>query len=173
MTSEAFDANLGGLNGADGKCAAAATAGGLTGVFKAWLSDGTTDAASRLAHSSDPYQLPTGTLVAANWAALTSGTLAHAIDETEFGAATPPVTGTVNSLCGGVTNQGVWTFTQTDGSRQSGSPCGDWTDNAAASSPGSLTGGIYSATNPQWTDTCSTSAVGACADKAQLYCLEQ
>lgn len=47
-TRTQYSGALGGLTGADAKCALAATAAGLSGTYKAWLSDGTTDALSRI-----------------------------------------------------------------------------------------------------------------------------
>src|SRR4029077_17175057 len=52
--------NLGGLTGADPKCQSLATAAVLPGTYKAWLSDDTTSAASRLTHSTNPYVLVDG-----------------------------------------------------------------------------------------------------------------
>lgn len=40
LTSTVFDGNLGGVDGADAKCQAAATAGELAGVFKAYIGEG-------------------------------------------------------------------------------------------------------------------------------------
>src|SRR5262245_56445509 len=47
-TSLKYPAALGGLTGADAKCNAAAQAAGLPGTYKAWLSDGYTNALTRL-----------------------------------------------------------------------------------------------------------------------------
>ena len=46
-TGRTFDGNLGGLAGADAKCQAAATAGGLTGTYRAWLGATGVDPSSR------------------------------------------------------------------------------------------------------------------------------
>src|SRR5262245_41660475 len=54
--------NLGGLAGADAKCADRAAAAGLTGAYKAWLSDSHKSAASRLTHSVGSYSLIDGTV---------------------------------------------------------------------------------------------------------------
>src|SRR5262249_18730969 len=48
---------LGGLAGADAKCAERAAIGGLLGTYKAWLSDTHKSAASRLTRSSGTYSL--------------------------------------------------------------------------------------------------------------------
>jgi trimeric autotransporter adhesin len=49
VTSTTYRGDLGGLAGADQKCATLASAAGLTGTYQAWLSTSTTKAASRLA----------------------------------------------------------------------------------------------------------------------------
>ncbi|MEZ4248105.1 MAG: hypothetical protein R3B99_07695 [Polyangiales bacterium] len=55
VTNQFFTANFGSLAGADMRCQAAATAAGLPGTFKAWLSDSETSMASRSTHASVPY----------------------------------------------------------------------------------------------------------------------
>src|SRR5262249_60557677 len=79
VSSTTYTGNLGGLSGADAKCQSLATSAGHAGTFKAWLSDDVTDAKSRLTHSTMPYVLVDGTIVATGFTDLTSGTLRHAI----------------------------------------------------------------------------------------------
>jgi hypothetical protein len=57
VTSTGYPGNLGGLAGADAKCQERATAAGLGGTFKAWLSAAGTgnSAAERLTHATVPY----------------------------------------------------------------------------------------------------------------------
>ncbi len=52
VTTTNQSGNLGGLAGADAICQARATAGGIPGTFRAWLSSTTTSAASRLGMAS-------------------------------------------------------------------------------------------------------------------------
>jgi len=88
VTSLTYKGNgIGGLAGADAKCQALAGAVGLSGTWKAWLSDcqGTncasgTTASGRLTHSTGSYVLPNGVVVANNWADLTDGTLNNPIN---------------------------------------------------------------------------------------------
>ena len=47
ITTTSYSANLGGIAGADNKCALAAMAGNLGGAWKAWISDGATNAIDR------------------------------------------------------------------------------------------------------------------------------
>ena len=52
----------------------------------------TTSPDSRFSRGVGPYVLVDGTIVANNWSDLTSGTLRHAIDETETGRPPPTTT---------------------------------------------------------------------------------
>ncbi len=93
--------NLNGPAGADAICQALAGAADLPGTFKAWLSTTTASAASRLTHSSHPYRLVDGTVLANDWADLTDGSISVSIHETETGASVSP--------------EFVWTNTASDG----------------------------------------------------------
>lgn len=84
VTSTTYNGNLGGLTGADAKCQTRANTANLGGTWKAWLSDGTTSAASRLTYNSGPYKLLNGVVVANDWADLTDGTLQNGINITEL-----------------------------------------------------------------------------------------
>lgn len=85
ITSQVFNGNLGGLAGADAKCQQLATAAGLGGTYKAWLSDSTTDARDRLTHATVPYRLVDGTTVANDFTDLTDGSLDAPINRAENG----------------------------------------------------------------------------------------
>lgn len=63
-----------GLEAADCICQEHARRGDLSGTYKAWLSDATTSASSRLSHSNLPYVNRRGEQIAANWTELTNGT---------------------------------------------------------------------------------------------------
>jgi tetrahydromethanopterin S-methyltransferase subunit B len=79
-----FGGGLGGLAGADATCQGLADGAGPKGTFKAWLSADGASPSTRFTRSSVPYVLPDGTTVVANdWADLTSGSLQHAINMTE------------------------------------------------------------------------------------------
>ncbi len=84
VTSEVGDGNLigwmsecsgrsTGLEAADCICQAYAKRGKLSGTYKAWLSDATTSASSRLSHSGLQYVNRRGKLIAANWSELANG----------------------------------------------------------------------------------------------------
>jgi hypothetical protein len=153
VTRSLFNAAFGGLSGGDGRCQNAAAAGSLPGTYNAWLSDGTSAAASRVAHRTGPYVLVDGTVVANGWSELTSGALEHAIDHDEFGIALSAP-------------QGVWTSTQVDGSGASNSSCSSWT--SASSSSSGLAGNTGFAT-PAWT----SAGAATCDSALALYCIQQ
>lgn len=78
VTRATFDSNLGGLKGADDKCQAEADSPASivpTGIYMAWLSDGTDSPNTRFTKSSHPYVLPNGKKVAENYIDLTDGSL--------------------------------------------------------------------------------------------------
>ncbi len=145
-----------GLAGADTLCQSAATSIGLGAQFRAWLSSEVDTASARLTHSAGPYVTLNNVLVAASWAELTSGSLRHAIDQTEMGPV--PQTG---SACG---FGAVWTGTLTNGSTDPGATCDGW-----STTSGNATLGYSIGKNNSWTSACS----GVCAGTASLYCIEQ
>jgi hypothetical protein len=153
---------LGGLAGADAKCQARAVAAGLTGTYRAWLSDFTGSPSTRFPQDVGPYVLVNGSIVANNWPQLTSGSLRHALDITELGGA-PPMTTTV--ICDGPL---VWSDTDASGNLESSSTtCGDWSDvNGQTAAWGLATA------QDVWTSYCS-GGDHACSTAAPLYCFQQ
>jgi hypothetical protein len=79
MASGEYPGNMRGLAGADAKCQALATAAGLGGTFRAWLSVGDTVSTSgpvnRFVHSVYPYVRVDGVVIANNWDDLVDGPL--------------------------------------------------------------------------------------------------
>lgn len=148
VTSTTHTGNLGGLAGADAICGARATAAGLSGTYKAWLSSESASAASRLTHRNGPYTLIDGTVVAYGWNDLTDGTLLAAIIRTEsFGNATD-----------------FWTGTEDNGIPIVGGTCSGWTSTA-----GQGQGGTPDLDTHGW----STSFDSACSVAHALLCIEQ
>lgn len=152
--------DIGGLAGADAECQRLATAAGLPGTYKAWLSSANTSVASRFTKATAPYRLPGGETVAASWAELTSGNpLSHAIDQTEDGA---DVSGTnANAFR-------AWTNTTGNGGAGGADPngsCANWTSDEAA--PTGNFGKTTSTT--QWT----AGEFQQCPATARLYCFQQ
>lgn len=159
---DGYSAGFGGLSGADAKCQERANTANLGGNWKAWLSDSSVSASSRMTHSSVPYKLLNGTVIADSWSDLTSlkpdgSFLKHAIDVTELGTNYYPL---------------VWTNTQPDGSiTESNSifTCVDWQQ-----SYGGLTAyvgapGINDFLGQKWTSYFRQD----CYKPAALYCFEQ
>jgi hypothetical protein len=144
-----------GLANADSFCQSAATSTQLGGTWKAWLSNSSNAAASRLVHATVPYRLLDGSTIAANWTALVSGSITHAINITEAGVAIP-----------GGTVLEVWTGTTTTGTYSSAT-CNGWTDGSAS---GTADVGVTSDTDFGWTDKylqyCNRTNL-------RLYCFEQ
>jgi hypothetical protein len=181
VSSALYTGDLGGLAGADAKCQALASAAGLGGTFMAWLTledPGNTPARARLSHATVPYVLVDGTVVASDWAGLTSGTLLHAIDQTETGQA-PSAAGTgcnTSLVPQGSAAVPVWTDTDSDGNFAAFfSDCAGWrtTTGSVAAIWGDAT-----RTGPEWTNACeaallANSMPNPCAATASLYCVQQ
>ena len=152
VTSTGYTGSLGGLAGGDAKCQQAADAARLGGTFRAWLSDGTTSASARLAHSTLPYVLVNGVQVAASWTDLVDGTLAHAIDLDENGA--------------NVGDREVWTGTYTNGNTYY-PHCSGWSDGTTAAD-GWV--GLASRTDSSWSQIYPQHCERT---NPSLYCFEQ
>ncbi|HEY8040757.1 MAG TPA: hypothetical protein VIF15_13220 [Polyangiaceae bacterium] len=166
VSSVLYAGNLGGLGGADAKCQTLAAAASLSGIFAAWLSDGTGTAAARLTHSSGAYVLVDGTVVANDWTGLASGTLLHSIDRTEQNGA--PSAGSASSqACFGLAC--AWTNTNADGTlAQPSYSCKNW---SSASQLDNAVLGETTATTAYWSSFATSS--GICDLTAPLYCVEQ
>ena len=189
VSSQLFDGNFGGGQKvlghlqADQRCQDAASAAGLSGSFKAWISGRVDTGAGPLPHgvvdrftqSTVPYKLVNGVKVADDWADLTDGSLDHAIDVDEHGNpvggetrvwtntrtnATAWDNGTQCAQGIGPDDTGVWTWT-------CGSP--SWTAGDCAFQAGKY--GQANSTGSSWTGT-SSSNIG-CTNQFHLYCFEQ
>lgn len=139
---------IGGLAGADAKCADQASGAGLPGTYVAWLSTSSTFAPNRLRSDLTPYALVDGTKIATSKLALSSGTLLHAIDLTASGV--PRVTY-------------VWTGTLPDGTTAAGATCTNWTSNSTLGGRG-----WAGDTAGTWTYHSNES----CAAARPFYCFE-
>ena len=159
VSSIMYTGDLGGLAGADAKCTALATAAGISGTFKAWLSAATIGPRDRFLLSPYPYKLVDGTLIAVNWKDLTDATIAAPINKDEYGTL---IQDTAR----------VWTYTYTNGetfyTKFTGlNNCSNWTDSYAHICNGT---GHTDATDKMWTDDETTSL---CTEAAHLYCFQQ
>lgn len=155
-TSTTYTGNLGGLSGADNKCQSRASAAGLSGTWKAWLSDGTASADSRLNHFNGPYTLLDGTVVADNWTDLTDNTLDRNINMTEF-----------KVIDSNLSN--VWTGTNPQGG-STGKNCVNWTVSFGWPYFGGV--GSGNSTLSYWTQGASDQAYCS-SNYLSLYCFEQ
>jgi hypothetical protein len=157
ITSRATtNGGLGSLAAADAACQRLADTASLGGAWRAWLSDASGSPATRFARSELVYRLLDGAQVARNWAGLTDGTLAHAIDVFETGGRVPA----------GQSFE-VWTGTNPSGFA-SGVNCGNWTNNSSGLPDGQV--GLSSRTDRGWTQALAQFCSRA---GAHLYCFEQ
>lgn len=171
VTSTLHTGNFGGVTGADLKCQQRASAAGLPGTYKAWLS-GSTLASSpsvRFTKSTTlPYVLVDGTVIANNWADLTDGTLQHAINVTELN--TPASTNLVYSFTRIDGTPGLFGSSSTN-CYGGDCHCNNWNSVATQGSPtpGSASGQT-SKSNDDWTDY---SFGNFCGGNYPIYCFEQ
>ncbi len=159
VTNTLYNGNLGGLAGADSKCAASATAASLTGTWKAWLSDSVTSASGRLTKNSG-YKNMNNQIVANSWSGLTSGTLLAPIQYTETNA-------NVNFEI----SKFVFTGTNSAGNKTPSTGdstrfCGDWTSTAGANTIGNSLVVDFNWTQYDGGNVCSDPFY-------RLYCVEQ
>lgn len=168
ISSQQWQASLGGPSGADAKCDSIAKARSLGGSWVAWLSTLSSSAALRMTHSSLPYKLLDGTLVANNWADLTSGGIQNPINIDENGY--------MITWNGGTGS--VYTSTYTDGTSMllhgAKYDCEGLTNaNAYDTDAGSYESAVIGYDNSSgkaWTDSILTTG---CSSFYSLYCFEQ
>ena len=154
VTENVYSGMLGGLAGADKICQDLADSASLGGTYKAWLSDSTASPSTRFVHSTGPYELVDGTRIAANWAALTDGSLRAPITLTEWGNLVSDA-------------YYVWTDTYVDGSGgTSGEHCENW-------SSGSATDGGFRGVDTDAGSNWTQSGSDTCDTSHHLYCFQQ
>lgn len=150
LTDTAQNANFGGIAGADALCAAQATAAGLDGEFKAWLSTVSSAVSDRVTHASGPYVLVDGTSVANDWDDLVDGS----------------ILAPVNLDANGTLQVGeVWTGTLATGASYPSEDCAAF----MSGSTGKALCGASSSTTATWTENITP----ACSTLLRLYCIEQ
>lgn len=151
VTSTLYTGDLGGLVGADEKCATAASAAELPGTFLAYLSTATADAPDRMT-GTGPWFRTDGTKAFNNKANLSTQP-AVGIDRTENGDKLSE------------TNS-VWTGTS-QGGTASGADCAAWTSNSALER-GTM-GGVGTTTG--WAQ--DSGLTFECNVGRHLYCFQQ
>lgn len=162
ITSTLYGGNLGGVTGADAKCATAATSGGLSGTYLAWIAD-STDAsapANRFTQASVPYRRVDLVKVANNWAGLTSGTLLANINIDELGNPSSILDNNYSGL------KPFHSNVNANGTRVGTTNCTDWTATTGNGRIGDAkqSGATWSDTNLQ---SCSTFAT------MHILCVQQ
>ncbi len=154
VSSARYTGDLGGLAGADEKCQILASAAGLTGDYKAWISDRTGSPSSRFYKYNMPYTLPTNIKIADNWTDLTDGTLDAPINYDEMGTEVATIY--------------VWTRTLTSGDLNPlAGDCNNWSS-VLASDKGRV--GYAYISNSAWTQPAH---IWSCSEEMMLYCFEQ
>jgi hypothetical protein len=150
ITSTTFSGAIGGLEAADMYCQSAATAGGLTGTFHAWISDASTSAFDRTADVGPWYT--TGNAVAfASKADLREAPQSELLDE---------VGGYPQSLAG------AWTGSDALGAATS-ETCDGWTN---ATDGATATTGTGFSTDASWG---GGNTPLPCNAQAPLICFQQ
>ncbi|HEY0138331.1 MAG TPA: DUF4215 domain-containing protein [Nannocystis sp.] len=161
VTSQKFPGDLGGMAGASEICNSLAAAAGLTGTYKAWLSDFDDNPAQNFAQAMMPWRRLDGMTVASDWMDLITGSLGTPISVTETGMSV----GGGNNDCSNP-ERVVWTNTKPAGILDNEPHCNGWTSAQANDKAG---GGVAGSVSAQWTDACQL----ICNAQARLYCFEQ
>ena len=157
VSSVAFDGNLGGLDGADGKCQDLADKAGLPGTFRAWLSSPEGTPNTRFNKWADRYVRVDGAPIAFHYADLVDGSpLLAPLNLSEQGLVVSGAT------CG---TGGVWTATSTAGDFL-GEHCSGW--KAASKLIGGAKGLVSDV--KLWTEA---SCAGPCEGFGRIYCFQQ
>ncbi len=153
VTSTVFSGAVGGLAAADLQCQTAAGRAGLTGLFRAWISDGATSAYDRTASSSGPWYTTGEALAFATRADLRGPPAATLRDE-------------LGGIPDGVATTGAWTGSDSEG-RATGQDCDGWTNATVAAT---ATTGSGLGFDTAWG---GGHATRRCDQKAPLLCVEK
>lgn len=154
LTQTDYNGDLGGISGADAKCAQQAAASSLGGTWKAWISTPSSSAKQRLYHSTVPYKRLDNVTIANNWQDLNDGTLAAPINVTSTGQV--------------MSSGEAWSATNADGNYGSVGTCQSWTSSTSSGIYIGSTGQVF-ATNSFWTNW----GYDYCNQSHRLYCFEQ
>jgi hypothetical protein len=177
VTSTTHYGNLPGISAADFFCNVRASAAGLSGYFKAWISDSEYTAPKEtFTRPEVDYVLPDPdrTIVANGWDGLTTQPLLYPINHDENGTLVE------EGGIGPSAEVRAWTATDHTGAHKvlttsDGNPvaldCDDWLD---ASPQGVFAAaGNANATDARWSYDTYFDIPWSCAQKLRLYCFEQ
>ena len=167
VTSQGHNGDFGGLSGADDHCQNLATNAGLSGTYKAWLSDTTGSPATRFTPSSVPYRLVDGTDVASDWNDLTDGSILQPINLDEYGNQTSSSFVFSYTLSNGTAGSPLSVYPNCQGDD---CHCNNWTDSDPQSNSRSAYG-QPSEVDDDWTEY--SSSAGCQYSFISLYCFEQ
>lgn len=154
VTRSVYDANMGGLAGADQRCRSSAAAAKLPGVYRAWLSDATTDAKDRVPNGGPWLEVGTNKVLFATRASFEGFPEAPLLRD-EYGDVAP---------------DRWWTGTSSNGIKHP-KTCQSWATNAQFE--GGMTGHRSSATGrpgKEWTEESAYSCVTSDLQKYALIC---
>lgn len=155
VTSATFTGSLGGIEVADQACTMLAVAAGLSGRFRAWISDSSGLSPSETFNQGNvPFVMTSGVRVADHWTDLTDGTINNPIVVDEHGRQPDSVAV-------------IWTGTTASGQALTvDATCAGWSD-ASAGAMGQV--GEVDAIGPAW----SSSRKAGCDQLGRLYCFQQ
>lgn len=161
VSSTAYSSGeINGLTGANMVCQGLAEGAGLTGNYKAWLSDAAEGPSKTFGvdpqETPVPYILVDGTIVANSWADLIDGTLQNPINHDEHD-------GDMSSNLTVV----VWTNTLPNGNPKNEQDCNSWGETDGDPPPQGNTG-FSSSKVISWTNYTQN----ACPGDAHLYCFQ-
>lgn len=172
ISSATFFGDFGGPTQADTACQNMANAAGLPGIFRAWVSTTANPVTGRFTHSTDPYVMVNGTMIASDWTDLTDGNLAATLDRTEAGNVLPN-TG-ITTCHGSPTCFQTFTGTNPDGTAfPSDDQCLNWTTrifDAGGGNVNTFSGGDSTMAGREWTLRASGFR---CDYQARIYCFQQ
>jgi hypothetical protein len=151
VTSTTYAGALGSVEAADLHCQSSATAAGLTGAYRAWVSDGTADAIDRIT-SDGPWHTTGGDVAFASKVDLHGAPAADLLSEDGADVLGPG-------------SAGAWTGTSPEGVA-TGQDCDGWTN---ATTDRAATVGSARQGDPAWG---GGGPPVACNTKAPLICFE-
>jgi hypothetical protein len=154
VTRSVYDANMGGLAGADQRCRSSAAAAKLPGAYRAWLSDATTDAKDRVPDLGPWLEVGTNKVLFATRASFEGFPEAPLLRD-EYGDVAP---------------ERWWTGTSSNGIKHP-QTCLSWSTNSQVQ--GGMTGHRTQATGrpgKEWTEDSAYSCVTSELQKYSLIC---